>query len=123
MHVQKFRVKASPVPSRSLQLGLVLVDTMLVAGVGQARTVGAVGTVDEVRAVSAVAGGGTVVAVLHVAAVVQSVASNAVAAVLAVIAVREVAAVGVSVRVGRHGVTMVAGVSEWVCMCMCGVLC
>lgn len=47
MHVQKIRVEP-PVSSRGLQLGLVLVDTMLVAGVGQARTVAAVGAVDEV---------------------------------------------------------------------------
>lgn len=46
-HAQKVRVELA-VSSRSLQLGLVLVDTMLVAGVSQARTVAAVGAVDEV---------------------------------------------------------------------------
>ena len=42
---------ATSVSSRSLQLGLVLVDTVLVAGAGQARTVGAVGAVDQVLSI------------------------------------------------------------------------
>lgn len=53
----------------------------------------------------------------------QGAGKPTVAAVLAVIAVREVAAVGVAVRVGRHGVTMVAGSSECVCVCICVCVC
>lgn len=47
-HVQKNRVGETSVSSRGLQLGLVLVNSMKVAGVLQAGAVAAVGAVDEV---------------------------------------------------------------------------
>lgn len=47
-HAPKNRVGETSVSSRGLQLGLVLVNSMLVAGVLQAGAVAAVGAVDEV---------------------------------------------------------------------------